>query len=64
MQFALEAGMDIKQILFQAVADSGSFARASERLHISQPAISAADRPIGDGTQRRIDWCVMLAVFG
>ena len=34
--------MDIKQIsYFQAVADSGSFARASERLHISQPAISA-----------------------
>jgi LysR family transcriptional regulator, nitrogen assimilation regulatory protein len=33
--------MDIKQILyFKAVADSGSFARASERLHISQPAIS------------------------
>ncbi|TAI65588.1 LysR family transcriptional regulator [Bradyrhizobium sp. Leo170] len=34
--------MDIKQILyFKAVADSGSFARASDRLHISQPAISA-----------------------
>ena len=34
--------MDIKQIsYFQAVADSGSFARASEKLHISQPAISA-----------------------
>ncbi len=34
--------MDIKQILyFKAVADSGSFAQASERLHISQPAISA-----------------------
>lgn len=34
--------MDIKQILyFKAVADSGSFAKASERLHISQPAISA-----------------------
>jgi LysR family transcriptional regulator, nitrogen assimilation regulatory protein len=34
--------MDIKQILyFKAVADCGSFARASERLHISQPAISA-----------------------
>jgi LysR family nitrogen assimilation transcriptional regulator len=34
--------MDIKQIsYFQAVADCGSFARASERLHISQPAISA-----------------------
>jgi len=33
--------MDIKQILyFKAVADRGSFARASERLHISQPAIS------------------------
>ncbi|MGX9427787.1 MULTISPECIES: LysR family transcriptional regulator [Bradyrhizobium] len=34
--------MDIKQIAyFQAVADCGSFAKASERLHISQPAISA-----------------------
>jgi LysR family nitrogen assimilation transcriptional regulator len=34
--------MDIKQIsYFQAVADSGSFAKASEKLHISQPAISA-----------------------
>ncbi len=34
--------MDIKQILyFKAVADCGSFAKASERLHISQPAISA-----------------------
>lgn len=34
--------MDIKQILyFKAVADSGSFAKAAERLHISQPAISA-----------------------
>jgi len=34
--------MDIKQILyFKAVADSGSFAKASDRLHISQPAISA-----------------------
>lgn len=34
--------MDIKQICyFQAVADSGSFAKASEKLHISQPAISA-----------------------
>lgn len=35
-------GMDIKQILyFKAVADSGSFAKAAERLRISQPAISA-----------------------
>lgn len=34
--------MDIRQILyFKAVADCGSFAKASERLHISQPAISA-----------------------
>ena len=34
--------MDIKQILyFKAVADCGSFAKASDRLHISQPAISA-----------------------
>jgi LysR family transcriptional regulator, nitrogen assimilation regulatory protein len=34
--------MDIKQIhYFKAVADCGSFAKASERLHISQPAISA-----------------------
>jgi LysR family transcriptional regulator, nitrogen assimilation regulatory protein len=34
--------MDIKQILyFKAVADCGSFAKASECLHISQPAISA-----------------------
>jgi LysR family nitrogen assimilation transcriptional regulator len=33
--------MDIKQILyFKAVADGGSFAKASDRLHISQPAIS------------------------
>lgn len=34
--------MDIRQILyFKAVADCGSFAKASERLRISQPAISA-----------------------
>jgi LysR family nitrogen assimilation transcriptional regulator len=34
--------MDIKQILyFKAVADCGSFAKGAERLHISQPAISA-----------------------
>jgi DNA-binding transcriptional LysR family regulator len=34
--------MDIRQILyFKAVADCGSFAKASEHLHISQPAISA-----------------------
>jgi LysR family nitrogen assimilation transcriptional regulator len=33
--------MDIRQILyFKSVADCGSFAKASERLHISQPAIS------------------------
>lgn len=34
--------MDVRQILyFKTVADHGSLARASERLHISQPAISA-----------------------
>lgn len=40
--------------IFRAVAELGSFSAAAERLHLSQPALSAAVRKLEDGLSARL----------